>query len=68
MLEQEIEFLQDQWASAENDDDDKLLREYLGSHASELDPFDKIQLFLVIRTCQASKTLSAAGRTLFSAS
>ncbi|MEM8797658.1 MAG: RNA repair transcriptional activator RtcR [Pseudomonadota bacterium] len=68
MVEHEIAFLKHQWESAEDDKDDKLVRRYLGPKAESVDPFDKVQLALVIRTCRASKSLSAAGRTLFSAS
>lgn len=68
MVEHEIEFLRQQWASSKLDEDDQLVRNLLGPKADELDPFDRVQLALVIRTCRSSKTLSAAGRTLFSAS
>ncbi len=36
--------------------------------ASGLDPFDRVQLAEVVRVCRASRSLSEAGRTLFSAS
>lgn len=68
MVEQEIEFLQHQWAASERDDDDQLVRQVLGNRTVEVDPFDKAQLAYVIRTCRASRSLSAAGRALFSAS
>ncbi|MBO6548879.1 MAG: sigma 54-interacting transcriptional regulator [Rhizobiales bacterium] len=68
MVEHEINSLQYQWASAEDNQDDKLIRQFLGSDTDKIDPFDKVQLGLVIRTCQQSKSLSSAGRTLFSAS
>ena len=35
---------------------------------SELDPFDRVQLAEVVRVCRASRTLSEAGRQLFTAS
>lgn len=35
---------------------------------AELDPFDRVQLAEVVRVCRTSRTLSEAGRTLFSAS
>ncbi len=34
----------------------------------ELDPFDRVQLEFVIKTCRESKTLSDAGRKLFAVS
>ncbi len=34
----------------------------------ELDPFDRVQLAFVIKTCRESKTLSHAGRKLFAVS
>ena len=34
----------------------------------EIDPFDRVQLEFVIKTCRESKTLSDAGRKLFSVS
>ena len=68
MVDQEIAYLKSQWSGAEDDRDKNLLRRYLGPAAAEVDPFDVVQLASVIRTCQQSKSLSAAGRTLFSAS
>ncbi|MEL6505832.1 MAG: RNA repair transcriptional activator RtcR [Pseudomonadota bacterium] len=68
MVDEEIDFLTHQWANASDDEDDRLLRHYLDANAQTLDPFDKVQLAAVIRTCQSSKSLSAAGRTLFAAS
>jgi len=34
----------------------------------ELDPFDRVQLEFVVKTCRESKTLSEAGRRLFAVS
>ncbi len=68
MVDDEIEFLERQWASSEKNEDDKLVRYYLGDRVEEVDPFDLVQLASVIRTCKSSSSLSAAGRTLFSAS
>jgi transcriptional regulatory protein RtcR len=36
--------------------------------AAALDPFDRVQLAEVVRVCRASRSLSEAGRSLFSAS
>lgn len=68
MVKEEIAFLKAQWSTATDDEDDVLLRTVLPENAGDIDPFDKVQLAAVIRTCQRSATLSAAGRTLFSAS
>ena len=35
---------------------------------AELDPFDRVQLAAVVRVCRSSRSLSEAGRSLFSAS
>jgi transcriptional regulatory protein RtcR len=40
----------------------------LGARAAEVDRFDRIQLEDVLRVCHASRSLSEAGRTLFSES
>ena len=61
----EIARLQDLWRSAETDEDAGLVAEVL---EQKLDPFEVPQLANVIRTCRGSKTLSEAGRRLFSAS
>ena len=46
-----------------------LLDEVLGpDRASELDPFDAVQLHYVIETCRRARTLSDAGRQLFARS
>lgn len=68
MVEEEVKTLQSQWAEATIDDDTKLLIEALGEAAHEIDPFDRVQLATVIRTCRTSASLSAAGRVLFAAS
>ncbi|MEM7498292.1 MAG: RNA repair transcriptional activator RtcR [Pseudomonadota bacterium] len=68
MVEQEIETLSAQWANAADDSDRKLVRRHLGPATDTVDLFDIAQLAAVIRVCQASKSLSEAGRTLFAAS
>lgn len=35
---------------------------------NDLDPFDRVQLAHVVKICRASRSLSEAGRSLFSAS
>jgi transcriptional regulatory protein RtcR len=45
------------------------LSEVLGAEAaSDLDPFDRVQLAEVLRVCRSSRSLSEAGRTLFASS
>ena len=44
------------------------LDELLGQQVDEIDEFDKAQLAQVIAVCRTSKSLSAAGRTLFNVS
>lgn len=45
------------------------LADILGENdASQLDPFDRVQLAEVVRVCRNSRSLSDAGRKLFSAS
>ncbi|MEM1201212.1 MAG: RNA repair transcriptional activator RtcR [Pseudomonadota bacterium] len=68
MVEHETTYLNHQWQSAQDDEDDRLVRRHVGSAADQIDPFDRVQLAAVIKTCQSSKSLSAAGRALFAAS
>ncbi|WP_350333586.1 RNA repair transcriptional activator RtcR [Coralliovum pocilloporae] len=68
MVNQEVERLEGQWAAATSDPDMLLIQQFIGPDVRSIDPFDRVQLAEVIRVCQASKSLSAAGRTLFSAS
>ena len=44
------------------------LQQLLGSRAADLDRFDRVQLSDVVSVCRASRSLSEAGRTLFSES
>lgn len=68
MVEEEIVGLNETWRSADVDDDHRLLADVLGTRAADIDPFDRVQLAEVIRTCQRSSSLSDAGRRLFSVS
>ena len=68
MVEDEISLLKTQWHDAASNEDDRLLANHLGSKSDQIDPFDVPQLANVIRTCQNSPTLSAAGRALFAKS
>jgi transcriptional regulatory protein RtcR len=63
----EIERLQRRWGAGKPVLDD--LAGLLGAGPlAEIDLFDRVQLAEVVRVCRASKSLSAAGRTLFAAS
>lgn len=68
VVEDEIAYLSRQWASTNRNSDHQIVSYYLAGKADKLDPFDLVQLAAVIRTCQNSASLSAAGRTLFAAS
>ena len=68
MVVDEISALTTDWGAATTDDDLQLLQDLMPERAQDVDPFDVVQLALVIRTCRTSPNLSAAGRTLFAAS
>ncbi|MCW3781548.1 hypothetical protein [Defluviimonas salinarum] len=68
MVEEEIEGLREGWQGADADDDYRLLADILGDAAAAIDPFDRVQLSEVVRTCRRSSSLSDAGRQLFSVS
>jgi len=72
-VDQEIKRLQAKWHLTENALDPNsridLLKDLLSAQQiNEIDPFDRIQLEYVIRTCRDCRTLSDAGRTLFAVS
>lgn len=65
---EEVERLRSAW-QAQPDDGVDLLTKLLGNdRAKELDLFDREQLIAVIKACRYSRTLSEAGRALFSTS
>ena len=68
MVEQEIRVLNSQWRNVAQNPDRRLLIDYLEGSIDKIDPFDIPQLANVIRVCTQSPSLSAAGRTLYSAS
>ncbi|GFE64530.1 RNA repair transcriptional activator RtcR [Litoreibacter roseus] len=68
MVEAEIATIKSTWAEASQDTDMQLLTTHLGSDATHIDEFDRVQLAAVIRVCQQSASVSAAGRRLFAAS
>ncbi len=72
-VDQEIKRLQAKWPVTESAPDSKFGIDLLKSILSEeqlnkIDPFDQVQLEYAIRTCRDCRTLSEAGRTLFSVS
>lgn len=75
-VDAEIARLADAWRAIDGDDvsktatpADDALDELLAPEAQEaIDPFDRVQLAEVVGVCRASRTLSDAGRKLFSAS
>ncbi len=70
LVEEEIERLRRAWQGVEPEEEGaQLLLDILGAEkAAELDRFDRIQLADVLLVCQASPTLSEAGRRLFAQS
>jgi transcriptional regulatory protein RtcR len=67
-VDSEIARLKRLWAGTSRAEHD-LISPLLGEEAAaEIDPFDRIQLAEAIRVCRASRSLSEAGRSLFSAS
>jgi len=65
----EMSRLQATWARRPNVDDDRLLRELLTpAKLAQIDAFDREQLRAVVAACRRSKSLSDAGRALFSVS
>jgi len=68
MVDAETRALLQDWKTAEGNEDIRLIETVLGPAAHDLDPFDRVQLAEVIRTCQTSASLSDAGRRLFAVS
>ena len=69
VVNQEIARLNSTWSGAEHDEDHELLESILGpARLAAIDRFDRVQLVDVIRVCRRSRSLSEAGRTLFSVS
>ena len=68
-VEEEVERLEHGWAGPRGSGLDEALRELIGdSRLAEIDPFDRVQLAYVVGVCRESRSLSEAGRALFSAS
>ncbi|RKH60449.1 RNA repair transcriptional activator RtcR [Corallococcus llansteffanensis] len=71
VVDEELERLRAQWrpAGAAVSAHDDVLAEVLGpARAAELDRFDRVQLADVVGVCRSARSLSDAGRTLFSQS
>jgi transcriptional regulatory protein RtcR len=67
----EADWRRDDGAAASGDgvNDDELLTAVIGEERlPTIDRFDRVQLAEVVRTCRRHRSLSAAGRDLFSAS
>jgi transcriptional regulatory protein RtcR len=68
-VEEEIQRLETAWRNSTPNEDESVLAAIFGpERTAELDRFDCVQLAEAIRICRRSKTLSEAGRRLFSVS
>lgn len=66
LVDEEIQRLQHSWRDQASDNTMTVLQSVLSSgQIEQLDRFDRCQLADVINVCRSSKSLSAAGRTLF---
>jgi transcriptional regulatory protein RtcR len=69
VVEEEMSRLRAAWHTRSTNESDDYLVELLGSErVAELDHFDRAQLANVISVCRQARTLSEAGRALFTAS
>ncbi len=68
IVEEEIARLEASWTDPRKRDSDCLEELLSAEQLSELDAFDRVQLAHVVDICRRSRTLSEAGRALFSAS
>ena len=69
IVDEEIERLLQSWRKSNSNMDGDVLMELLGTQRlASIDLFDQAQLASVIKVCRQSRSLSAAGRTLFAAS
>ena len=67
-VDEEIARLEAAWRLGEVMSDDELTDVLTAEQLAEIDPFDRVQLAEVVRTCRRSESLSEAGRHLFAAS
>jgi transcriptional regulatory protein RtcR len=69
VVQEEIARLQKSWENLEGGDEEESLAEVLSpEQLTKLDLFDRTQLARVVAVCRSSRSLSDAGRLLFSAS
>jgi len=69
IVEEELGRLRLSWrGDPEEEKSAGLLESLLGAGVNDIDPFDRVQLAETVRVCRRSKTLSDAGRYLFSVS
>ena len=71
IVEEEIERLIKTWSRPSAIENEEELYSHFGlstKTVQNLDPFDQVQLLEVLRVCRTSRTLSEAGRELFSVS
>lgn len=69
IVDDEVARLNARWRAGEADEDEDVLGNILpADDLARIDPFDRPQLAAVIQTCRTSRSLSDAGRKLFSAS
>ena len=68
-VREEIARLTEAWADPADELPDRRVLQFLGpARLAEMDLFDRLQLSHDVEVCSRSRTLSAAGRTLYSAS
>ena len=69
LVHEEIERLKRSWSSVSKEQSSAVLEAHLSAgQLNEIDIFDRPQLAYVLGICKESKSLSAAGRTLFNVS
>ena len=69
IVKNEINRLNSHWHTSSSNNDDEIIKSILGENkAQALDVFDKTQLASVLKICRQSKSISEAGRKLFSIS
>ena len=69
IVDEEIERLNRSWSDPRTGEPETLLRDLIGGdRLAEMDPFDRVQVSHVIGVCRQCRSLSEAGRLLFSAS
>lgn len=67
-VDAEILRLKRLWSNSSDGRDDALSTLLSPEALAEIDPFDRVQLAETIRVCRSSRSMSEAGRSLFSAS